>query len=75
MPDRGAPSTPSEQWYEAALEVVKKADAYRMMETGVLNRALGIRPPTDSEIETTRAALDKALDGYLAVCASEALDA
>lgn len=52
---------------EAALAVVRKASAYRMIETGELHRALGLSAVLPSEIEECRSALDDALAEYEAV--------
>lgn len=49
---------------EAALEVVKNASAYRMIETGELHRALGLGVPLPQEIQAARDALDAALRQY-----------
>ena len=50
--------------HEAALLVVRKASAYRMIETGELHRALGLGAPLPTETEAARIALDAALRAY-----------
>jgi len=63
MPD-GQVTAISAAEIDAALEVVRKADAYRLIETGQVHRALGLSGPLPSEIEKARAALDAALAAY-----------
>ena len=49
---------------EAAELVVRKASAYRMIETGEVRHALGLSAVLPQEIEAARAALDDALAAY-----------